>query len=126
MNTPSQKFSIRSRIKSFYYAITGIRQFIRREHNARIHLVATIGVVIAARVLNVSPLEAVALALVTGLVWITEMLNTCLERVTDLITREQRPEIKFIKDLAAGAVLVAAITAVIVGLIIFLPKILLL
>jgi len=126
MTTPSQKFSVRSRIKSFYYAIAGIRQFIRREHNARIHLAATIGVVIAARVLSVSRLEVVALASVVGLVWVTEMLNTCLERVTDLITRDQHPEIKFIKDLAAGAVLVAAVTAVIVGLFIFLPKILLL
>jgi diacylglycerol kinase (ATP) len=126
MNTPSQKFSIRSRVKSFRYAIAGIGAFIRREHNARIHLVATVGVVIAARVLSVSLLEAVALALVIGLVWVTEMINTCLERMADLISREEHPEIKFIKDLAAGAVLVAAITAVVVGLFIFIPKILIL
>jgi diacylglycerol kinase len=126
MNTPSQKFSIRSRVKSFRYAITGIRQLIRREHNARIHLVATVGVIIAARVLSVSRLEAVALTLVIGLVWVTEILNTCLEKMADLITREEHPEIKFIKDLAAGAVLVAAITAVVVALFIFIPKILLL
>jgi diacylglycerol kinase (ATP) len=119
-----EKFSLRSRIKSFYYAIAGIRQFIRREHNARIHLAFTIGVVITARVLSVSRLEAVALAIVIGLVWVTEILNTCLERMADLITREEHPEIKFIKDLAAGAVLVAAVTAVVVGLFIFIPKIL--
>ena len=119
-----EKFSLRSRIKSFYHAIAGIRQFIRREHNARIHLVFTIGVVIAARIFSVSRLEAIALVLVVGLVWVTEMLNTCLERTADLVTREEHPEIKFIKDLAAGAVLVAAATAVIVGLFIFIPKLL--
>jgi diacylglycerol kinase (ATP) len=118
-----QKFSIRSRIKSFYYAGAGIGGFLWREHNAWIHLAATIGVVIAAWVLNVSHLEAVVLTLVIGLVWITEMLNTCLERMADLISKELHPDIKFIKDLAAGAVLVAAVVAVITGLIIFIPKI---
>jgi diacylglycerol kinase (ATP) len=123
LNTPLQKFSIRSRIRSFRYAIAGIRQFIRREHNARIHLVATAGVIIAARVLSVTRLEAVALVSVTALVWVAEILNTCLERAADLISREEHPEIKYIKDLAAGAVLVAAIAAVVAGLIIFIPKI---
>lgn len=120
----SQKFSIRSRIKSFSYAISGIRRFVRQEHNARIHTAATIAVVIAALVMGVSRLEAVALALVISGVWITEMLNTCLERMADIISPQQDPAIKFIKDLAAGAVLVAAIVAVIVGLFIFIPKIL--
>ena len=118
-----EKFSLRSRIKSFSYAIAGIREFIRREHNARIHLAATIAVIIAAWVLHVSLMEAVSLTLVIGLVWITELLNTCIERMADLITLERNPNIKFIKDLAAGAVLVAAATAVIVGLFIFIPKI---
>ena len=119
-----QKFSIRSRIKSFTYAGAGIFQFLRREHNARIHLVATIAVAITAWALKVSHLEAVALVSAIGLVWVTEMLNTCLERTADLISKEEHPEIKIIKDLAAGAVLVAAITAVIIGLFIFIPKIL--
>ena len=118
----SQKFSVRSRIKSFSYAISGIRRFVWQEHNARIHTAATIAVVIAALVMGVSRMEAVALALVIGGVWITEMLNTCLERMADLISLQQDPTIKFIKDLAAGAVLVAAIIAVIVGLFIFIPK----
>ena len=118
-----EKFSLRSRIKSFSYAIAGIREFIRREHNARIHLAATIAVIIAAWALRVSLMEAVSLTLVIGLVWITELLNTCIERMADLITLERNPHIKFIKDLAAGAVLVAAVTAVIVGLFIFIPKI---
>jgi diacylglycerol kinase (ATP) len=118
----TQKFSIRRRFRSFRWAIAGIRQFIRDEHNARIHLAATIAVVIAAFFLHVSRLEAAALALAIGGVWATELLNTSLERMADLISVEQHPTIKFIKDLGAGAVLVAAFTAVIVGLLIFIPK----
>jgi diacylglycerol kinase (ATP) len=119
----SKPFSIRNRIKSFSYALAGIRRFVWQEHNARIHLAATIAVVIAAFLLHVSRLESVALILVVGGVWATEMLNTCLEMIADIISPEEHPIIKFIKDLAAGAVLVAAVTAVIVGLIIFIPKI---
>lgn len=121
---PTQKFSLRSRIKSFAYAGAGIGQFLRREHNARIHLAATILVAVAAIVYKVSHMETVALVSVIGLVWVTEMLNTCLERMADLLTKEEHPEIKFIKDLAAGAVLVAALAAVIIGTVIFIPRIL--
>src|ERR1700754_1104203 len=119
-----QKFFIRSRIKSFSFALAGIRSFIIREHNARIHLVGTLAVIVVAWFLHVSFTEAAVLTIVTGLVWITELLNTCIERLADLVTRERNPHIKIIKDLAAGAVLIAAITAVIVGLFIFIPKIL--
>jgi len=118
-----QRFSIRRRTKSFYYAGKGIRQFLKTEHNARIHLVATVTVVAGALLLNISRLEGVALALAIGLVWVTEMLNTCLEKAMDLISLKQHPGIGFIKDLAAGAVLVASITALVIGLIIFIPHI---
>lgn len=121
---PEVRFSTRSRIRSFKYAIAGIRTFIRREHNARIHLVATVAVIIAAIVVRISMTQAVALTIVIALVWITEILNTCIERMADLITLEQNPQIKFIKDIAAAAVLIAAIAAVVTGLLIFIPKIL--
>jgi diacylglycerol kinase (ATP) len=117
-----EKFSIRSRIRSFGFALAGLRQFISREHNARIHLVATAGVILASVLLHVTRMEAAILAIVTGGVWIAEILNTCVERLADLIIKERHPGIKIIKDLAAGAVLVAAITAVIVALFIFIPK----
>jgi diacylglycerol kinase (ATP) len=117
-----EKFSLSSRIRSFRYAIAGIVNFVRQEHNARIHAVATVAVVIAGIVFHVSYLEAAALAVVTGMVWITEMLNTCLERMADVTHPAFHPTIKFIKDLAAGTVLVAAITAVVVALFIFIPK----
>ena len=118
-----EKFSIRSRIKSFSHALAGIKQFIVREHNARIHVVATLAVIVVGFLLHVSYTEAAVLAIVTGLVWVAEIVNTCVERLSDLITRERHPEIKLVKDLAAGAVLTAAITAVAVALLIFIPKI---
>jgi diacylglycerol kinase (ATP) len=118
-----EKFSIRSRIKSFSHAMAGLKQFVGHEHNARIHAVATIGVIVAALVLKVSPTEAAILTIVTGLVWVAEIVNTCVERLADLITKERHPGIKIVKDLAAGAVLTAAFTAVIVALFIFIPKI---
>lgn len=119
-----EKFSLRNRIKSFRYAIAGILKFVRQEHNARIHAVATVAVIIAGIVFHVSYSEAAILAVVTGGVWITEMLNTCMERMADVVHPAAHPTIKFIKDLAAGAVLVAAITAVVVALFIFIPKVL--
>ena len=117
-----ERFSIRSRLKSFSHAIAGIRRFVWYEHNARIHLAATIAVIIVAWVLRVSYFEAALLAVVTGFVWVAEILNTCIERLADHMTRELHPEIKIIKDLAAGAVLIAAAIAVIAGLFIFIPK----
>lgn len=119
-----EKFSLRSRIRSFRYAIAGILKFVRQEHNARIHAVATVAVIIAGIIFHVSYPEAATLAVVTGGVWITEMLNTCMERMADVVHPAVHPTIKFIKDLAAGAVLVAAITAVVVALFIFIPKLL--
>jgi len=122
--TKDQKFSLRSRIKSFYYAGIGIKQFFRQEHNARIHLAAAVVVGVLAWWLKVSHAEAIALTIVTGLVWVTEMLNTCIEKAMDMITTDYHPQVKIIKDLAAGAVLIAAIIAIIVGSFIFIPKIL--
>lgn len=119
-----QRFSLHSRLRSFSFAFAGIRQFLVREHNARIHLVATLCVIVAGLVLRVSATEAAVLAIVTGVVWITELLNTCVERMMDFVYPEDHPQIKFIKDLAAGAVLVAAFTAVVAGLLIFIPKLL--
>jgi diacylglycerol kinase (ATP) len=118
-----EKFSIRTRIKSFSHALAGLRQFIAREHNARIHVAATFVVIITGFLLHVSYTDAAILAIVTGLVWVAEIINTCIERLSDLITRERHPEIKIIKDLAAGAVLCAAIIAVAVAFFIFIPKI---
>lgn len=115
-------FSIRARAKSFRYAGQGIINFLQREHNAWLHLSATIAVIVLASIVKLTKIELLALVFAIGFVWVAEMLNTCIERMMDLVSTEKNPEIGFIKDLAAGAVLVAAITALITGGIIFIPK----
>lgn len=118
----SQTFSIRARAKSFQFAWQGIFAFLRREHNAWLHFVATVAVIILASVVRLDKTELLALVFAIGFVWVAEMLNTCIEHMMDFISTEKRPEIKFIKDLSAGAVLIAAITALVTGGIIFIPK----
>ncbi len=119
-----EKFSIIRQIKSFKYAFNGIKDFIITEHNARIHLTATIAVIIASFLFHISLHEWMMIIFAIGFVWSAEMFNTCIEKTMDFISTEKRPEIRLIKDIAAGAVLIASITAFILGLTIFIPKIL--
>jgi diacylglycerol kinase (ATP) len=119
----AQKFSITRQLKSFRYALAGIRALILSEHNARIHLTATIAVLTMSLILKVSRHEGLMITVAVGFVWIAEMFNTCIEKTMDFISTEKNPEIKQIKDIAAGAVLIASATAFIIGLIIFIPKI---
>jgi diacylglycerol kinase (ATP) len=118
-----QSFSFSKQVLSFVYAFRGIRKFIVRERNAKWHLVATLAVVGAAFFFKISSTEAIALTLVIGFVWMSEIFNTCLEKLIDFISLEQMPVLGYIKDMAAGAVLVSAICSVIVAFFIFLPKI---
>lgn len=118
-----QPFSLKARLKSFGYAWKGITTFIIHEHNALLHFIATITVLTVAGIVGVSRNEWLALIFAIGFVWVAEMFNTCIERIMDFISVTPHNDIKFIKDLAAAAVLVAAITALIVGGIVFIPKI---
>ena len=118
----SQEFSVRARIKSFRFAMDGIAAFFQREHNAWLHFMATIAVLTLTVLVGVTKTELLALVFAIGFVWVAEMFNTCIERVMDFVSEQHHPEIKFIKDLAAGAVLTAAITAVAVGAVVFIPK----
>jgi diacylglycerol kinase (ATP) len=122
MYMKSQGFSIRARVRSFRFAIEGIAEFFQREHNAWLHFVATIAVFILAAVVGVTKNELLALVFAIGFVWVAEMFNTCIERLMDFVSLKQDAEIKFIKDLAAGAVLTAALTALAVGAVVFIPK----
>ena len=115
-------FSIRARIRSFRYALEGIAAFFQSEHNAWLHFMATIAVITLATLVGVTKPELLALVFSIGFVWVAEMFNTCIERVMDFVSDQRHKEIKFIKDLAAGAVLVAAITALVVGAVVFIPK----
>lgn len=115
-------FSFQSRFNSFGFAIKGISKFFLQEPNAWIHLVATIIVFIAAMFFSVSNSEIISLVIVTGFVWVTEIFNTAVENMMDFISTDRNSKIEFIKDLAAGGVLLSAITAIITGGVIFIPK----
>ena len=110
--------------RSFSYALRGIGTVFKEEFNARVHLLAALVVVVLGFVLKVSSWEWIILILVMGGVFTMELINTSIEKLADLYSSEFNPKIKKIKDLSAGAVLVASITALIMGFIIFLPKIL--
>lgn len=113
-------------VKSFGYAFTGIATLFKETPNAKIHLLAAIVVIIAGLYLNVSNIEWAVLTLCIGFVITAEALNTALETLTDLASPEIHPLAKKTKDMAAGAVLIAAIISIIIAFLIFFPKILLL
>ncbi len=117
------KFSLRKRIKSFTYAFVGLRLVFANEHNAWIHAVATICVVVASFLFRISLLEWTVVVICIAMVISSEIINSSLERMADFVQPEKDNRIKEIKDLGAAAVLVCAIASVIVGIIIFLPKI---
>ena len=117
-------FSIRARLKSFRYAFEGVSTFFNTQHNALIHLLATLLVFIASVFFHISKTETIAVILAVGFVWTAELFNTAIEKLADLASPEFHPGIKFIKDVSAAAVLLAAVTAFLAGSIIFLPKIL--
>lgn len=118
-----EKFSIAKRIKSFTYAFNGLRVLFREEHNARIHLFAAVCVVAAGVLLGISPLEWVAVVFAVGLVFGGEIFNSAIEDLSDVVCPEHDERIKKVKDLSAAAVLVTAITALVIGLIVFVPRI---
>ncbi len=110
--------------KTFGYAFEGILTGIRKERNMRIHTAAMILVVFFGTVLGLSATEWCICLVLFGLVMALELVNTAVEAVVDLVTEERKPLAKISKDTAAGAVLIAAIMAAVIGCIIFLPKIL--
>lgn len=119
----NKPFSIVARIKSFNYAVKGLKVFFSTQHNAWIHALAIVMVIILGFVLKVSAAEWCLLILAIALVVITEMLNTAIEFLTDLVSPNFNSHAGKIKDVAAGAVLIAAIASCVIGGFIFLPKI---
>ena len=118
-----EKFSLNKRIRSFKYAINGIKILFREEPNAKIHLLATICVLIAGFAFRISRGEWIAVILCIGLVTALESLNSAIENIADFVSPGKHDIIKKVKDLAAGAVLIGAIASAVVGMIVFLPKI---
>ncbi|MEO6189881.1 MAG: diacylglycerol kinase family protein [Saprospiraceae bacterium] len=118
-----EKFSLYKRLISFKYAINGIKVLLNEEPNSRIHVVASLFAIVFSFVLHLSVIEWLFVIFSIGLVFAMELINSAIENLCDEINKETDPSIKKIKDLAAGAVLVSAGSAFIVGLIIFLPKV---
>ncbi|MEQ2512909.1 MULTISPECIES: diacylglycerol kinase family protein [Bacteroidales] len=116
-------FTFKKRLKSFKFAFNGIKLLITREHNAWIHCFAAVCVIIAGYVFGISTTEWVAVVFAIGTVLAAEAVNSSIEAIADLVSPGYNEAIKRTKDLAAGAVLILAIAAAIVGLIIFVPKI---
>lgn len=126
MNSDSQDRKVRkhSVLKSFAFAISGIRAAVLNERNLQIHLAVSLAVMFFGIYFGISRLEWMFILFAIGGMLSLELLNTAIERAVDLATEDYHPLAKQAKDIAAGAVLVYAIVSVIIGGVIFLPKIL--
>lgn len=110
-------------LKSFGYALNGLREALVNEPNFRVHCIIATVVLIFAVALGLTLTQMAILVLTIGFVLLLELVNTSLEKVTDIISPQIKKEAKIAKDVAAASVLVSAIIAVIVGIILFLPQI---
>ncbi len=117
-----RKFSWKERGNSFTYAWDGMKAVLRTEHNTWIHLALTVGALALGFILKISAAEFTGLIIVMTMVWTAEIFNTAIEKTMDFISKEKHPQIKLVKDLAAAAVLITALSAIVVGAIIFIPK----
>jgi diacylglycerol kinase (ATP) len=106
-------------LDSFNYAFEGIIHVLRTQRNLRIHFIAAVLVFGAAIAVGVSRIQLIALVLAIAFVLVAEMLNTAIEGVIDVSTTSFDPNAKLAKDIAAGAVLIASITALVVGYLVF-------
>ncbi len=125
-NNQKKRFSIVARAKSFTHAFRGIGVSIKSTHNFWVHIFVTVVVVKMGFLFKISQTEWLFLVFATGFVMVTETINTAIEIDIDLTSPNFHPYARDTKDVAAGAVLLSVIVAVIVGLIIFLPKIIVL
>lgn len=119
----NKKFSLRKRLKSFSFAFNGLRVLFKEEHNARIHFAAAVVAIVAGIIFRITAFEWLVLVFVIGLVLALEAINSAIENLADFVSPQKHDQIKKVKDLAAAGVLIAAATALIAGLVIFLPKI---
>ncbi len=119
----SKKFNFIDRIKGFKYAFNGIKFTLFTQHNFLIHLFCAVAAIAMGYYFNINKNEWLAIIIVIGLVLAAEVFNTAIEEIVNMISPQRNKKAGIIKDLAAGAVLILAITALIIGLIIFIPKI---
>lgn len=115
--------NIKKLIKSFKFAINGIKETIKNEQNMKIHFFMMIAVIIAGIIFKISKLEWIICIILFGLVISSELFNTAIENTIDLITKEKNENARIAKDASAGAVLIISISSAIIGFMIFIPKI---
>lgn len=118
----SYKMKSRSLIESFNYAVSGIIYTLKTEKNMRVHFVIATIVVVLSLFFDFTRLELLILFFSIALVLITEMINTAIERVVDLITEDFHPLARLAKDIAAGGVLIAALNSLVVGYLLFFDR----
>jgi undecaprenol kinase len=118
----SSELKDKQRRIGFSYAWNGIKEISKTEYNFRIHLIAAVFAIVAGFIFRLSNVEWAIIVLVIGLVLMAELINSVIEKMIDYLKPEIHPSAKIIKDVAAGVVLITAIIALIVGLLIFLPK----
>ena len=111
-------------LDSFRYAFAGFKHVLRTQRNPRIHLGVAAVVTLAGLILRLPPLEWAVIALTIGFVIVTETINTVVEVAVDLVVEEYHVLAKLAKDISAAAVLIAALTSVVVGMLIFIPHLL--
>lgn len=111
-------------IESVGFAIEGIRVAIRYNRNIRIHIIIAILVVISTFIFGLNQFEKAIICMIILLVISAEMINTAIEEVVDLVTKDYREEAKYAKDVSAGMVLIVATGSIAVGFLVFTPHVL--
>ena len=119
---PTKEPYLLNRLKSIKYALKGVAVLLKKERSIQIQFVIAVFITVAGFYFKISSLEWIAQILAIGLVMSIEGLNTALEEFSDFVHPERHSKIGLIKDLAAGAVFIAAVAAVLIGLIIYIPK----
>ena len=109
-------------LRSFAYAFAGVAYIVRTQRNARIELAIGLGAVVLGLWLGLTPLEWAVLVITIALVVVLEWINTSLELAVSLASPERNPAAKAAKDVAAACVLLGATTSVVVGLLLFAPR----
>ncbi len=109
-------------IRSFFYAFKGLLFSFRTQQNFRIHLFIAVLVCLAGGYFELTNSEWIAVLLCFGMVFGAELFNTAIEQLADKLHPEHDAKIGLVKDLAAAAVLIAALVAIVVGLLVFIPK----
>ena len=115
------KYDLKKQLRSFGYAWKGIQSCVGKEQNLSFHLIAAMAVIIAGIVLGITRTEWIMVVMCIGTVIAAELFNTDIEKLVDLVSPERHPVAGRVKDIAAGAVLICAVAAAIIGLIIFIP-----